>query len=621
MIHNSLTHGTLLTILAAATFTLAGIVGPGIALQRVLRVRVDAALVIPLGAAFAAAAYWTALASGSGWLFLAFVVAVNLVHLRGHVPWSDGPRLRGALPPLAGVLAFLAFTQFGWNRLNADGAFVLDPLVPFDTAFHVGLVHELTHSYPPQVPGVSGFPLGYHLGTDLVRAAAERWAGIHPYDWITRVDPALWGLALVLLLRATAWRLGAPPLAVAALPWTLVATDFSFLLWRSPAAHWWADLLRGNILLSLALANPVLPALALALGCLVALARDEAGEGASWRVVAAGQAAAVPFFKVFMGAHLLLGLGVAWLAAPRAMRRALAFVAAPAALATALLAFGQGGRTVEVAWAPFDLVQVTRDSLGLPTVGPAAFALWATAWLAASLGVRALGIGPAFVALRHGSTMARVLAAMALAAWPLGLAMRVSAPVALPGQKIVNDAAYLVEQGGPLLWIFTIAALAGLAPRRAAVAALAVAGALSLPSTVQYAIQKRRWPNEALPAPMVRAMRALGAASRPGEVVLQRPGGRYPPAPVVLIGRRVPYERFTPWLTQFAAPADLERRHEAVYAFFRTRDRAEAVAIARALDARYVVLYDQERLRFDAAGLLEPIHEEPGARVYRLRAQ
>src|SRR5690348_4519971 len=107
MIHNSLTHGTLLTILAAAAFTLAGVVGPGIALQRVLRVRVDAALVIPLGAAFAAAVYWTALASGAGWLFLAFVVAVNLVHLRGRVTWSDGPRLRGALPPLASVLAFL----------------------------------------------------------------------------------------------------------------------------------------------------------------------------------------------------------------------------------------------------------------------------------------------------------------------------------------------------------------------------------------------------------------------------------------------------------------------------------------------------------------------------------
>src|SRR4029079_16932803 len=107
------------------------------------------------------------------------------------------------------------------------------------------------------------------------------------------------------------------------LPWTLLATDFSFLLWWSPAAHWWADLLRGNLLLSLALANPLRPALALGVGCLIAVSRDEAGEGGGWRLLAALQSGAVPFFKVFMGAHLLLGLLVAALFAARPMRRGL----------------------------------------------------------------------------------------------------------------------------------------------------------------------------------------------------------------------------------------------------------------------------------------------------------
>jgi hypothetical protein len=116
----------------------------------------------------------------------------------------------------------------------------------------------------------------------------------------------------------------------------------------------------------------------------------------------------------------------------------------------------------------------------------------------------------------------------------------------------------------------------------------------------------------------VRASAALATASSPGEVVIQRPGGRYPAAPVVLAGRRVPYERFTPYLTQFAPRADLERRHRQVYRFFQTRDRAEALTIARELQARYLALYGHDRIRFDATGLLEPVHEEPGARVYRL---
>ncbi|HEV7498580.1 MAG TPA: hypothetical protein VGQ33_01195, partial [Vicinamibacteria bacterium] len=101
-------------------------------------------------------------------------------------------------------------------------------------------------------------------------------------------------------------------------------------------------------------------------------------------------------------------------------------------------------------------------------------------------------------------------------------------------------------------------------------------------------------------------------------VVLQRPGARYPPAPVILVGRRVAYERFTPWLTQFAPAAVLETRHAVVYRFFHTTDTSEAMAIAQSLGARYVALYGTDRVAFDAGGHLEPVFDEPGARLYRL---
>jgi hypothetical protein len=190
----------------------------------------------------------------------------------------------------------------------------------------------------------------------------------------------------------------------------------------------------------------------------------------------------------------------------------------------------------------------------------------------------------------------------------------------LAGRAPVNDAAYLLEEGGPLLWVFTAMALAGFARTSARGLIVAVAGAgLALPSTLQFALKKGRTPPDPLPAAMVRAMDALERASRPGEVVLQRPGARYPPAPVVLIGRRVPYERFTPYLTQFVSKEDLLRRHETVYRFFRTRDTGQALRIARELNARYVCLYGPDRVRFDGREALEPIHVEPGARVYRIR--
>ena len=65
---------------------------------------------------------------------------------------------------------------------------------------------------------------------------------------------------------AAAAAIGAPSLAVTLAPWTLLATDFSFAFGAlRPGVHWWTELLRGNLLLSLVFANSVVPALAMAL--------------------------------------------------------------------------------------------------------------------------------------------------------------------------------------------------------------------------------------------------------------------------------------------------------------------------------------------------------------------
>ena len=207
---------------------------------------------------------------------------------------------------------------------------------------------------------------------------------------------------------------------------------------------------------------------------------------------------------------------------------------------------------------------------------------------------------------------------MALAAWPLGLLFRVSAPEMLEGQKVVNDAAYLVEQGGPLLWLFTAGALARWMGTRAAPPLGRDGGGRAHGPALDRAVRDQEGDGAARPPARARwcaRCGALKAASQPGDVVLQRPGARYPPAPVILIGRRVPYERFTPWLTQFAPAAALEARHEVVFRFFHTTDADEAMAIARCLGARYVVLYGRDRVRFDPTGLSSPFTTRRRARV------
>jgi hypothetical protein len=612
----------LLAALAFAGFAVLAVLLPGLALQRVLRRPIDTALVIPLGTAFCAGAYWLSLVTG-GPVFPAAVVAMDACLLLPLGPWrwASGPPFRGVTAPFAALCALLAVTQYPWNRIDGSGAFVLDALVPFDTAFHVGLSRELTLGYPPQVPGVSGFPLGYHLGTDLVRAAALRWAGVSPFDAISRLDVTLYGLGLMLALQAVAARLRATPMVVALAPWTALATDFSFVFGGLPTAHWWADLFRGNLLLSLFVANPIVPALTLLLAALLAFDRHETEGGARGDLAAAALLAlAVPFFKVFLGAHLLLGMGAAFvLGRPAEGRRGpLLILAIPVALATAFLVLGQGGETVDVSVAPFDLARVTESSLGIGPYSGAGFLAWAALWLLVSLGVRVVGTAPAVRALRGPQVLTAALAAMALAAWPLGLLFRVSAPEVLPGQKFVNDAGYLLEQGGPLLWLFTLLGLQAMAQRtHRATAVWLAAGLLSVPSTIQFVAKKAFLPPDPMPAATVRAMKALQAASAPGDVVMQRPAARFPPAPVILIGRRVPYERFTPYLTQFATKEALEERHRALYRFFQTPDRDEAIGIARGLRARFLVLYGRDRVRFDGTGVLVPVYEEEDARVYR----
>jgi hypothetical protein len=615
--------GGLAWVIRGALFVLLAIVLPGIALQRLARVPLDPSLVVPLGTLTCASSFWIGQHT-VGALFPALCALLALVCVvplrRPRLEPAAGPSLRGALPAALAFAVVLAVAQYSANRVDpATGEFMLDPLVTSDSAFHVGLTHEILTGGPLQVPGAAGFPLGYHLGTDLVRAAALRWAGVSPWDSLTRLDVTLYGLSLVLALRTLAARLGARPFAVALAGFTPLLTDFSFVFAANTQAHWWSDLLRGNVLLSLVYANPVVPALALALGALVALSRHEETGRPGYLALAALMAGAVPFFKVFLGAHLLLALGCAFLLAKHAHRPAIAAAALPAALGTAALALGQGASTVAVALAPLDLVGVTRETLGLVPLGGLRLVLFAVLWILLSLGVRVLGLGEALRGLR-GPTLASAAAALALSGWPLGLLFRVSAPDVLAHERVVNDAAFLVEQSGPLLWLFTAIALGRWASRSRAHAA-AVLGSLLLlatPATLQYAAKKAATPPDRMPASMVHAMDVLAAASRPGEVVIQRPGGRYPAAPVVLAGRRVTYERFTPYLTQFVPRAELEARHAAVFRFFRTDSRDEALSIARALGASYLALYGGDRVRFDPAGILQPIHEEPGARVYRI---
>ena len=86
---------------AYGLFVVIGFVGPGVGIQRLLRLSPDLTLVLPLGWAWLALGYWVALASGSDWLLPAGSVFLGLFALIGWKEWrfAPGPSLRGAALP------------------------------------------------------------------------------------------------------------------------------------------------------------------------------------------------------------------------------------------------------------------------------------------------------------------------------------------------------------------------------------------------------------------------------------------------------------------------------------------------------------------------------------------
>jgi hypothetical protein len=608
-------------LLACLGFVLVAVVGPGLALQRLLRIPIDAAATLPLGAACAALLYWLSLATGLGWSFPALVLALDASLLLGaRRPWrrAAGPSIAGGLPPLLALVALFAVAEYPQNRRLPDGSFVSDALVPEDQVFHVALGFELAHGYPPQVPGLSGVPLGYHLGQPLLRGAALRWAGVHPFDSLSRLDITLWAIALVLALRAITSRLGGSAWAVALVPWTLFATDLSFLFGANPRLDWWIAFAEGNLLFSLLHANSSVPALCLAITGLVAMDRFREGEGAGFAAVAAALCLAVPFFKVFLAAQLLLGLGVGF-ALGRDRLGAL-LVTLPAGAASLALVLGRGGSHLTVALDPLLAVRACRQLLGLAPVEGWALAGWTAVWIATSLGLRVLGLGRAVEALRSGHAAAVAFATVALTGWPLGLLLRVHPTELLQRRTHFNEATYFLEQSGPLLWVFFVLAVtaAGLHGARAFAAAF-VSAALSLPSSVQFVMHKRSLPPARMPPALVASTDALRGVTQPLEVVMVKPDPRrYPPPPLVLIGRRVPFTQSIPYLTQFAPRSDVEARLVTVRAFFQTGQPEEALGIARSLGARYVCLYGSDKLGFEPGGVLKTVFERENVRVYEI---
>jgi hypothetical protein len=234
--------------------------------------------------------------------------------------------------------------------------------------------------------------------------------------------------------------------------------------------------------------------------------------------------------------------------------------------------------------------------------------MWGGLWLLASLGLRLVGLPRALQALRGGAP-AVVLAVIALSGWPLRLLFRVSAD----GQ--FDEAVYFTVQSGALLWLFAVWGVVGIAERTRRPVTIGVSAVLlALPTTAEFVWRKATTAPERIPPAVMRATSWLARETRPGEVVLQPSASRYPPPPVVFIGRRVPYAEYLPYLTQFAPEALLAERLRDVRRFFKDKD----AGLAERWHARFVCAFGHETAVEDSPRLELAFEDDP-VRIYRIR--
>ena len=613
----------LVAALRYGLFALFALGAPGLALQRLARVRADPALVLPLGLLHCSVAYLLSLRLGAPWVFPALTAIVGLAGAAStrFPAWSVGPSpgkggappLRGALLPFLLLVALFAATQYRVNRIAGDGTFLVDVGEHQDTALHVGLTWELVAGYPPQVPGLAGVEMRYHVGSHLVRAAAARWAGIHPYDSLSRFEITLWGAGMVLALRAAALALGLGAAAVALAGFLPLAADLSFLPGLLLGSQFWAFKLGDNLVEAMFYANSIAPALLLVLGALVALARAEEGRGSRWLLVAAALGAGAASFKVFTGAQLLLALGCAWLVR---RDRKLLVLAAPAAVVLGLLVLASiapgPAPGVDVGIVPFAPTNPARAAFQLAEVKGLAYAVSGLAWIVLSLGLRAFGLSGAWRSLFAGSGARAVAGALALSGWPIATFLSIRA------DPDVDESFYFLQASGLLLWLFAAPVLASIGRRSLVLGA--PGGGDGFAPAAEFLVRKVPQEPLVVPAPAVRAMAALREASCPGDVVLSRVRADLVPLPVVLAGRRVALADYIGYWRQFTTLEALEARRDRVRSFFQARQADEALAVAREMRARYVHVRGREPAPVESTGVLQPLFAEGQERVYRIPA-
>jgi hypothetical protein len=163
------------------------------------------------------------------WPLIVALIFVSVPRLRRH--WRiSSPKPLPVVWSWGVASAIVACTLLVRQRAFAPPLPPAGGLYDQDVVWHLSIVHELTRSFPPQVPQVAGELLRYHWFSHVHMAAAHLVSGAPEATVVLR----LWIL---------------PLLAVTALTGAGLAMELSGRWWSGPIAAWCVIVLTGTSLL------------------------------------------------------------------------------------------------------------------------------------------------------------------------------------------------------------------------------------------------------------------------------------------------------------------------------------------------------------------------------------
>ena len=544
----------------------------------------------------------------SDWPPLYWILLVNLAIAAVVVPFRTPQSFRWPRSTMLTLMAILfavcvpyLLTTGSSYLPDAEGSLVVDRALQRDVLFHLGIIRSLEHDYPPALLSMSGIPVGYHVGYHLQLAAWARVFEIDAMDGLVRVG-TLWQL---LLLVASAFvlarRFTENNTARLLSPILILCAGFGFLFFLRPTVDWWSLVFTDVTLVSVFLANPLLPALPILFIGLALFDDYTRGQGRGALVGSIVCSVFLLVVKMFLGAQLLAAMGLAAVSSwgNRKLRAAMIATSMASLPFLAHTFLAAEGSNTSVGLRPLEIVRYSMEKLDWAAAVEAVAAVgrftapsfaWVLAfavtllWIVGFLGLRLVGLRAWARDLWSSRTpLRRTMAWFVAIGFPIALVFRI-APAesqALSRLEAQNDVVWFAAASGIVLWFWVADAVRG----RAALIAVLV---LALPSTVQHFVYAASLEPDRIGIARVLAAKASAALSEPDAIWLDPLDRSRPSLLPYLAGRAVVYDPYVGYDYMFVGRDEIDFRRHAIAQFWSSGDLAYRAWVLDHFDVDFV---------------------------------